>query len=176
MMKVSMSKASAASKLSFIVVLLLSFSYHVFLSSAIYIEPPFSPEKHESIFKYAIAPAPIFDIMEKLRARNSTFANKTDEIDERIPINSTSDPILQDEYSYNPIRNGTFAIIPIAYELARSIIPKRYGILNAGIRRFLPDFPQDKYPVRAVFHTSRRSSDIQKAISIDWDATSPDVP
>ena len=44
--------------------------------------------------------------------------------------------------------NSTHVVLPIDYELARSIIPRKYEILRAGIHNFLPSLPQDQYPVR----------------------------
>ncbi|MCJ1284784.1 hypothetical protein MMC26_004120 [Xylographa opegraphella] len=42
--------------------------------------------------------------------------------------------------------NGTVAVLPIEYTLARSIIPAQYPILN-GYKHLLPGFPTDKYPL-----------------------------
>lgn len=42
--------------------------------------------------------------------------------------------------------NGTVAIIPISLELARSIIPPQYRILEHAYRALLPSFPQGMYP------------------------------
>jgi len=44
--------------------------------------------------------------------------------------------------------NGTLAVLPIDFEMAREIIPRQYGILRESIRELLPMFPEDKYPVR----------------------------
>jgi hypothetical protein len=44
--------------------------------------------------------------------------------------------------------NETLAVLPISYELARSIIPAKYNILQ-GYKQFLPAFPADSYPVRS---------------------------
>jgi len=49
--------------------------------------------------------------------------------------------------------NSTIAILPIPYELARSIIPKKYGILKDAWTSFLPDLPKDMYP--ALFQSVR---------------------
>ena len=43
--------------------------------------------------------------------------------------------------------NGTIAILPIDYALARSIIPSHYSILENAYRQLLPDFPAEMYPV-----------------------------
>ena len=48
--------------------------------------------------------------------------------------------------------NGTVAVVPISYELARSIIPPQYGILKKAYESSLPGFPADSYPVS--FHAS----------------------
>ncbi|KAB8346057.1 hypothetical protein FH972_023109 [Carpinus fangiana] len=42
--------------------------------------------------------------------------------------------------------NGTLAILPIPYSLARSIIPSKYGILRAQYEAVLPNLPKDTYP------------------------------
>ena len=42
--------------------------------------------------------------------------------------------------------NGTVAIIPITLELARSIIPPQYRILEHAYRDLLPSFPEGMYP------------------------------
>jgi hypothetical protein len=42
--------------------------------------------------------------------------------------------------------NGTVAILPISLDLARSIIPPQYRILEHAYRAILPSFPKDKYP------------------------------
>lgn len=49
--------------------------------------------------------------------------------------------------------NGTLAVVPISLELARSIIPPKWAILEHAYRELLPDFPQGMYPaiVQGVF-------------------------
>ena len=49
--------------------------------------------------------------------------------------------------------NATMAILPIPLSLARSIIPKKYGILEDAYREFLPNLPKDMYP--ALLQTIR---------------------
>ncbi|EME79254.1 uncharacterized protein MYCFIDRAFT_100513, partial [Pseudocercospora fijiensis CIRAD86] len=60
----------------------------------------------------------------------------------------------------NPIRNtypnevtgtinGTTAIVPIPYSVARSVIPSQYGILTKAYEELIPGFPKNMYP--AVF-------------------------
>lgn len=48
--------------------------------------------------------------------------------------------------------NGTIAIVPISYQLARSIIPAKYGILREAYENQLPGFPGDSYPVLSPIH------------------------
>jgi len=43
--------------------------------------------------------------------------------------------------------NGTFAVVPIPFEMARNIIPSQYGILEAAYKSLLPGLPEGKYPV-----------------------------
>ena len=42
--------------------------------------------------------------------------------------------------------NGTVAIIPIPYSLARQIVPGQYRILQNAYASLLPNFPKDMYP------------------------------
>jgi hypothetical protein len=42
--------------------------------------------------------------------------------------------------------NGTVVLIPISLELARSIIPPQYRILEHAYRALLPSFPEGMYP------------------------------
>lgn len=42
--------------------------------------------------------------------------------------------------------NGTTAIIPIPYDIARSIVPSKYAILVAAYRKLFPGIQEDDYP------------------------------
>ncbi|KAF2086560.1 hypothetical protein K490DRAFT_44321 [Saccharata proteae CBS 121410] len=42
--------------------------------------------------------------------------------------------------------NGTTAIVPVPYDVARSIIPAEYGILREAYERLIPGFPKDMFP------------------------------
>jgi hypothetical protein len=46
--------------------------------------------------------------------------------------------------------NGTSAIVPIPYDVARSIIPSQYGILRDAYEKLIPGFPCDMYPAHYV--------------------------
>lgn len=72
---------------------------------------------------------------------------------------STAAPLCTSQSQPNPIAveyptlttgtvNGTIAILPISYALARSIVPAQYGILVDGYQKWLPHLPKDMYPVR----------------------------
>ncbi|KFY29153.1 hypothetical protein V493_02513 [Pseudogymnoascus sp. VKM F-4281 (FW-2241)] len=43
--------------------------------------------------------------------------------------------------------NGTFAVVPIPYSLARELIPSQYGILKKAYKSVLPGFPPHMYPL-----------------------------
>lgn len=43
--------------------------------------------------------------------------------------------------------NATYAIVPIDYSLARSIIPSEYKILDSQIKKALPTLPEGTFPV-----------------------------
>lgn len=55
---------------------------------------------------------------------------------------------IASQYSNNATGtlNGTIAIIPISLDLARSIIPPQYRILEHAYRSLLPNFPAGMYP------------------------------
>jgi hypothetical protein len=68
----------------------------------------------------------------------------------RLPGSST-------ESSPNPIAsqypndvtgtlNGTIAVVPIPYGIARQVIPSKYNILTAAYESLLPGFPANSYP------------------------------
>ncbi|KAI4698509.1 hypothetical protein J4E81_005732 [Alternaria sp. BMP 2799] len=42
--------------------------------------------------------------------------------------------------------NGTISVLPISLDLARSLIPSQYRILEHAYRHLLPDFPEGMYP------------------------------
>jgi hypothetical protein len=42
--------------------------------------------------------------------------------------------------------NGTTAIVPVPFDVARSIIPAEYGILRDAYEALMPDFPKDMFP------------------------------
>lgn len=141
--------------------LLLWFSCHVFLSTALYLEPPFTPSKIENILNYSHIP-PLEEIESKAFAnidRRNYAKVMYNLINAEDIYNDTeiSQPNLIAEIfpdDFTGVINGTYAVLPIDYELARSIIPRRYRILDAGIRRLLPSLPGDKYPVRSILHPS----------------------
>ena len=68
------------------------------------------------------------------------WPNATEDIWRAVSIknsqpNSIAGTFLND---LSGVINGTYSVLPIDSEVARSIIPKKYGILFAGIRSFLP--------------------------------------
>lgn len=149
-----MAPVSAVTRPSFVVVLLLWFFYHVFLSSALLIEPPFNVEVTNTIMQYSRIPS----LVEEQRKlfQDIDWDNLPEDVYDRM-ITELSQPNPIPNYfpkGMTGVINGTYAVLPIDYELARSIIPRRYGILDAGIRRFLPYLPRDKYPVRSMLYTT----------------------
>ena len=67
----------------------------------------------------------------------------------RSESESSPNPIKQ-LYPWNTVTgtiNGTVSVVPIPYELARSIIPAKYNILSSAYESLLPGFPADSYPV-----------------------------
>ena len=53
--------------------------------------------------------------------------------------------------------NGSFVVLPLDYNVARTIIPRKYGILKQSIKANLPFFPEDKYPVRKPNRTHKQA-------------------
>lgn len=154
----------------FVVVLLLWFSYHVFLPSAIRLEPPFYGKVREIIEQYG---SPEWSHKVLVEDMGKTIDQAYYIQDKASPVrtkNTQPNPVAQDFPRLDSaVMNGTYAVIPIDYELARSIIPMKYGILTAGIHSLLPSLPRDQYPVRTIPHMAQPSTDMQKATSIDWD-------
>ena len=61
---------------------------------------------------------------------------------------SLPNPIANESHPITGTVNGTVAIVPISYDLARSIIPAQYPILKKQYQQWLPWLPEDHYPVR----------------------------
>jgi hypothetical protein len=57
--------------------------------------------------------------------------------------------------------NGTLAVLPIPYAMARRIIPSQYEILSDQYRAIMPELPKDMYPalLQAVFDHDIRYMD-----------------
>jgi hypothetical protein len=57
--------------------------------------------------------------------------------------------------------NGTLAVLPIPYAMARRIIPAQYEILTHQYRNMMPDLPRDMYPalLQAVYDHDIRYMD-----------------
>jgi len=63
-------------------------------------------------------------------------------------VESGPNPIGQQyPFSATGTINGTLSILPIPYSLARSIVPKKYGILKHAYQSLIPGFPRESYPV-----------------------------
>lgn len=90
----------------------------------------------------------------------------------RNPTPSSSPPTIVDSLP-NPIGtlypdavtgtiNGTIAVVPIPYALARALIPSQYGILKKAYKAALPGFPHDMYPVSkaAILRIANRVTNI----------------
>ena len=72
-------------------------------------------------------------------------------------IAATSATICKSQSQPNPIAkdrpnevtgtiNGTTAIVPVPYSVARSIVPSQYPILRAAYEKLIPGFPKDMFP------------------------------
>lgn len=111
------------------------------------IEPPFSPSIIQEINTLSGAPS-IVNTTQLIAGINATtleqfLANALN------TNNSLPNPIAQTFPNLTTgTINATLVVLPIDYELAKSIIPSQYGILRESIKNALPGFPEDKYPVR----------------------------
>jgi hypothetical protein len=139
------------------------------MSSAILVGPPFAPDVIENILRYSRLPS-LVNPLELLAGINpatlASVLSNTENTQE-----SEQNPIADifPDYPSGTI-NGTYAVLPIDYKLARRIIPSRYGILKKAIRKALPRLPKGKYPVRTNSpDMARACSDIRKVGSIDSD-------
>lgn len=50
--------------------------------------------------------------------------------------------------------NESAAIVPIDYDLARSIVPANYTIMTGAYESLLPNWPKGKYPVSVKVHAN----------------------
>ena len=56
-------------------------------------------------------------------------------------------PIAQTYPQYaTGVINGTTAIIPIPFHVARAVVPAQYAILTSAYRELFPSLPSDSYP------------------------------
>lgn len=147
-------------------------SYRASLSLAIFVEPPFTPGVTDNILNYSRLPSRVDELKLIAGINPTTLANFLGSV--KNTENSQPNPIAE-SFPNSPTGtiNGTYTILPIDYELARSIIPRRYGILKHSIREVLPGFPEGKYPVRTIFLQAlirlKSSPDIQKVVFVYWD-------
>lgn len=94
-------------------------------------------------------------------------------------------PACQTQSQPNPVQqqypnlttgtiNGTIAILPIKYELARQIIPSQYGILVNSYKSLLPSsFSKDMYP--AMLQTELDHDVQNSGVSIPDFSVSPSI-
>ena len=71
--------------------------------------------------------------------------------------------------------NGTLAVLPIPYSMARRIIPSQYEILIDQYQSMMPEFPKDMYPalLQAVFdHDIRYMEYNMPDFSVSFDPSS----
>jgi hypothetical protein len=52
-----------------------------------------------------------------------------------------------DRFASTGTVNGTYAIMPISFDLARSMIPSQYPILTQQYKQWIPSLADDEYPV-----------------------------
>jgi hypothetical protein len=99
----------------------------------------------------------LFEFIVLLYAAVTSLVNAlpspTKALGDYLRSNSDASPNpIASKYPSKPtgIINGTVAVIPISYDLARSIIPSKYGILTSAYEASLPNFPNNSYPVRSL--------------------------
>ena len=87
-----------------------------------------------------------------------------------LPLDTTStcrtsslpNPIASQYYAnITGTINGTLAVLPIPYSMARRIVPAQYEILSDQYRTIMPELPRDMYPalLQAVFDHDIRYMD-----------------
>ena len=69
--------------------------------------------------------------------------------------------------------NGTLAVIPIQYAIARSMIPAQYPILNHSYRELFPNLATGMYPVS--MQSSCISTQQRQGLQLKLNLLSPDV-
>jgi hypothetical protein len=82
---------------------------------------------------------------------------------------SQPNPIAHASHPITGTVNGTIAVLPISYDLARSIVPAEFAILKDQIKAWLPWLPDDQYPVSHRWRClcTGISSDVKLGYSAD---------
>lgn len=94
-----------------------------------------------------------FEITYLLWAVANALPSPTKPLENYLRARSDASPNpIASQYPNSPTGtiNGTTAVVPISYDLARSIIPAKYPILTAQYESLLPGFPKNSYPVRIL--------------------------
>lgn len=109
-------------------------------------EPPFSSEVLQEI--NALSVLPLLVNTSQLLAGIDPAALTSIPNNGINTMNSQPNPIA---HTFPNLTTGTInsstVVLPIDYKLARSIVPIKYEILKNSIKKVLPWFPHDKYPV-----------------------------
>ena len=140
---------------------MLSITIISFLALYAYaLEPPFSPAVIQKINQLSTLPSLInasqllagltpAELAAFLASANTSTTN-----------NSQPNPIAKTFPNMTTgTINGSFVVLPLDYNLARTIIPRKYGILKQSIKAVLPFFAEDKYPVNKP-HRTRKAAPV----------------
>ena len=109
------------------------------------VEPPFPPDTLQEINRLSNLPSLVS--AETLLQAIDPASIEAYAISNPNTNNSQSNPIAKTfPNDATGTLNGTLAVLPIEYALARSIIPRKYKILKKSIKAALPWFPAGRYP------------------------------
>ena len=112
------------------------------------LEPPFSAAVIQELYRLSSLPSLISTDQLLARISPAGLAALVATASTDNTNNSQPDPIAKTFANMTTgTINGSFVVLPLDYDVARAIIPSKYGILRQSIKAVLPFFPEDKYPV-----------------------------
>lgn len=116
--------------------------------SAYALEPPFSPAVIQEIDQLSTLPSLINSSQLLAGLTPAELAAFLASASTSTTNNSQPNPIAKTFPNMTTgTINGSFVVLPLDYSVARTIIPRKYGILKQSIKTVLPFFPEDKYPL-----------------------------
>ena len=129
-----------------LIIILSLFALHVYA-----LEPPFTPTVVQELNRLSNLPSLISTEQLLAGISPADLAAFLASASTDTTNNSQPNPIARTFPNMTTgTINGSFVVLPLDYDVARAIVPSRFGILRQSIKAVLPFFPEDKYPVRKI--------------------------